>query len=321
MKSLASEIINTPTRTGEIVDQLVAAHESLNHDGPSMYLDLEGVNLCRSGSISILTLLLDSGVVGNRRVYLLDVHELGARAFTTAGAKGKTLQDILQDEKIPKVFFDVRNDSDALFALYGVALRGVEDVQLMESAARKTTAQRRLLNGLARCVESNQAVLAVGGRGSVAGWKQAKQTGERLFKPEMGGSYAVFNTRPIPKDIVAYAIGDVQFLPDLRNAFWKNRTVKWRDMVLDESKKRVALSQRADYQPHGRDRALAPWSKEQNTILDQWNYTPAPRTDLDDFFGPDDDPIDDREYDWDDIGPTSCRDVIDDWDMHYYYSD
>jgi exonuclease 3'-5' domain-containing protein 1 len=81
------------------------------------------------------------------------------------------------------------------------------------------------------------------------------------------------------------------------------------------------LSQRADYQPHGRDRALAPWSKEQNTILDQWNYTPAPRTDLDDFFGPDDDPMDDRGYDWDDFGPTSCRDVIDDWDMHYYYSD
>jgi exonuclease 3'-5' domain-containing protein 1 len=311
MKSLASEIINTPTRTGEIVDHLVAVHESPNHDGPSMYLDLEGVNLCRSGSISILTLLLDSGVVGSRHVYLLDVHELGARAFTTAGARGKTLQDILQDEKIPKVFFDVHNDSDALFALYGVALRGVEDVQLMESAARKTTTQRRLLNGLARCVESNQTVLAVGGRGSVAGWKQAKQTGERLFKPEMGGSYAVFNTRPILKDIVAYAVGDVQFLPDLHNTFWMNRSVMWRDLVLDESKKRVALSQRADYQPHGRDRALAPWNKEQNAILDQLNYTPAPRND----------PMDDRGYDWDDVGPTSCRDVIDDWDMHYYYSD
>jgi exonuclease 3'-5' domain-containing protein 1 len=99
---------------------------------PTMYIDLEGVDLCREGSISILTLLVDTGIPSGC-VYLVDVHTLGAQVFNTAGAKKKTLKDILQDKEIPKVFFDVRNDSDALFAHFGVALQGIADVQLLES--------------------------------------------------------------------------------------------------------------------------------------------------------------------------------------------
>ena len=59
-----------------------------------MYIDLEGVNLCREGSISILTLLIDTRIPTGR-VYLIDVHTLGAQAFNTASAKQTTLKDIL----------------------------------------------------------------------------------------------------------------------------------------------------------------------------------------------------------------------------------
>ena len=34
----------------------------------------------------------------------------------------------------------------------------------------------------------------------LASWKAAKEKGERLFKAEHGGSYEVFNQRPIPED-------------------------------------------------------------------------------------------------------------------------
>jgi exonuclease 3'-5' domain-containing protein 1 len=91
----------------------------------------------------------------NSRIYLIDVHTLGAEVFRTPGTEGKTLKDILQDKQIPKVFFDVRNDSDALYAHFYVALQEIEDVQLMESATRKTTQSRRLLSGLKACVENN----------------------------------------------------------------------------------------------------------------------------------------------------------------------
>jgi exonuclease 3'-5' domain-containing protein 1 len=181
-----------------------------------MYIDLEGMDLCREGSLSILTLLIDTGIPTGR-VYLIDVHTLGAQAFNTTGTKRKTLKDILQDEKIPKVFFDVRNDSDALFTHFGVALRGVQDVQLMESATRKTTVSRKFLSSLAKCDENN--VLMIFSGSGQAGWKLAKEKGERLFKAEHGGSYEVFNQHPIPEDIISYCIGDDQYLPELRDRF------------------------------------------------------------------------------------------------------
>jgi len=257
-----------------------------------MYIDLEGVDLCREGSLSILTILIDTGIPTGR-VCLVDVHMLGAQAFSTTGVKRKTLKDVLQDEKIPKVFFDVRNDSDALFAHFGVALQGVEDVQLMESATRGTTGSRKFLSSLAKCVEKN-VLLSL--RGSdLASWKLAKEKGERMFKAEHGGSYEVFNQRPIPEEIISYCVGDVRCLPELRDRFWNSQTYRWRDLVNEESKKRIAASQRPEYQPHGPDRAVAPWSEDQNRTLDQWNYVPPRRDYFDEVFDSHEDLL---ERDW-----------------------
>jgi exonuclease 3'-5' domain-containing protein 1 len=308
LQECKTEIINTTAQIADLVDWLVLRHAPPRPHKPTMYLDLEGVNLCREGSLSILTLLIDTGIP-TKRVCLIDVHTLGEPAFTTAGAKGTTLQDILQDATIPKVFFDVRNDSDALFAHFGVALQGAEDVQLMESAARKTTTSREFLNGLASCVRD---YLGFGG-GRLAGWKLAKEKGERLFKREHGGSYEVFNRRPMPEDIIAYCVGDVQYLPELRAKFWAYR---WRDLVEGECKKRVAASQRSDYRPHGEGRAIAPWSEEQNMALDQWHNPPC---DL--GWSCESDEDEDDGDDWYDDGPTSCRDIIDTCDWGFYYSD
>jgi len=287
---IETEVINTTEQIGSLVDWLVFRHAPPVPYSPTMYIDLEGSDLCRDGSLSILTLLIDTGIP-TRRVYLVDVHILGAQAFNTSGVKRKTLKDILQDEKIPKVFFDVRNDSDALFAHFSVALQGVEDVQLMESATRRTTASRKFLSGLARCVEKN-VPMSLGGS-DLASWKQVKEKGERLFKAEHGGSYEVFNQRPIPEDIVSYCVGDVQYLPELRDRFWKTQTFRWRDLVNEESMKRVSASQKPDYQPHSSDRAVSPWSEDQNRTLDQWNYMP-PRDYFDEAFDSYEDWYDDR---------------------------
>ncbi len=294
MKDIKTDIINTTKQIGDLVDWLVAPPFQYS---PTMYIDLEGVNLCREGYVSILTLLIDTDEIPTRRVYLIDVHVLDAQAFTTTGVKQKkTLKDILQDEGIPKVFFDVRNDSDALFAHFGVQLQGVEDVQLMESATRKTTQSRRLLSGLAKCVEKH-APMSFGGSGGSGSWKLAKEKGERLFKPEYGGSYEVFNQRPIPEEIVDYCVGDVQCLPELRDRFWGTRTGAWRDLVKEESERRVAASKRAEYQPHGREKAMATWSVDQNRTLDQWTSVAPPR----DYFDENFDPYDDQDDEQDDI--------------------
>lgn len=286
--TIETELINTAAQISSLVDWLVLRHgTTASPSSPTMHIDLEGIKLSRHGSISIVTLLIDTGILA-RRVYLLDAHVLGAQAFNTAGVRGKTLKDVLQDEKVPKVFFDVRNDSDALFAHLGVALQGVEDVQLMKSATRKTTGSRKLVNGLAKTIEQN----ALLGSSDRASWKSAKEKGERLFKAEHGGSYEVFNQHPLLPEILTYCVGDVQYLPELRDMFWKAQTLQWRNLVLEESKNRVVLSQQLDYQPYGPNRTLAPWSEDQNRTLDQGNYVP-PRDYFDQEFEPDDDGADD----------------------------
>ncbi|PQE09318.1 3 -5 exonuclease protein [Rutstroemia sp. NJR-2017a BVV2] len=267
MKNIKTEIIDTTKQIGDLVDWLILRHASPETYKPTMYIDLEGIDLCREGSLSIFTLLIDTGIP-TTRVYLIDVYSLGPQAFNTTGIQSKTLKDILQDEKIPKVFFDVRNDSDALFAHFGVALQGVEDVQLMESATRTTTRSRKYLNGLAKCVEK-----CVPYDSDLTSWKLAKEKGERMFKAEHGGSCEIFNQRPIPDDIISYCVGDVQYLPMLWDKFrWK--TNRWRDLVNDATKQRVAASQKPEYLPHGPNRTLAPWNTDQNRRLDEWNYVP-----------------------------------------------
>jgi exonuclease 3'-5' domain-containing protein 1 len=218
--------------------------------------------------------------------------------FRTPGTKGKTLKDILQDKQILKIFFDVRNDSDALYAHFDVSLQGIEDVQLMESATRKTSQSRRLLSGLKACVENNVTSIDRSGQTS---WKVAKENGEQLFKAERGGSYEILNQRPIPEDLVAYCVGDVQHLPELRDKFWTNRTSRWRALVREESMKRVLTSQSPEYQPHGSHKALSSWSQEHNTVLNEWGS------------------LQDDDWDWQDDA-TSWRDCVDDCDTVYYFN-
>lgn len=59
-----------------------------------------------------------------------------------------------------------------------------------------------------------------------------------------------------------------------------------------ETLQRVFHSQRPGYQPHGQNRALAPWSREQNSALDEWNYIPPRHHDHDEDFNVDEEPDD-----------------------------
>lgn len=98
MRKITTEIINTTKQIGDLVDWLILRHEPPEPYKPTMYIDLEGVNLCRDGSLSIFTLLIDTGIP-TIRVCLIDVHSLGEQAFNATGIKQRTLKDILQNER------------------------------------------------------------------------------------------------------------------------------------------------------------------------------------------------------------------------------
>lgn len=55
MRDIKTEIIDTTAQIRDLVDWLVFRHSPPVPDSPTIYIDLEGVDLCRDGSISILT--------------------------------------------------------------------------------------------------------------------------------------------------------------------------------------------------------------------------------------------------------------------------
>ena len=229
---------------------LIGALRSPPKLSPCAYIDLEGVRLSRHGSISLVTIFVQS----QNCVYLLDVHKLQSAAFNTAAADGTTLKSILQSSDIIKAFFDLRNDSDALYHHFGVRLSGVEDIQLMENAARPAF-QRRYVNGLDRCITKDAPISPA----EKQGWKAAKEKRLMLFHPNKGGSYDIFNERPINANIERYCVIDVQFLPLLRNLYWGRLDNAWKAKVIHETKKRVQDSQSPTYQPHSEEKKFGPW--------------------------------------------------------------
>ncbi|KAF7589425.1 hypothetical protein BBP40_004295 [Aspergillus hancockii] len=220
--------LNTAIGVADIVEELF----ELPTDPPSLYLDLEGINLSRHGSTSIL--------------------QIFENAFSKAASNGQTLKNLLETEDILKVFFDVRNVSDALYNHFGIEFAGVHDPQLMELATRSFS--KRYVHGLARCIE-NDAPMTVSERNA---WKLGKERGLKLFAPERGGSYEVFNVRPLAEDIMQYCVQDVQFLPRLWQKYNRKLSQGWAAKVQAEVRNRILTSRSALYNGKGRHMALAP---------------------------------------------------------------
>jgi exonuclease 3'-5' domain-containing protein 1 len=81
-----------------------------------------------------------------------------------------------------------------------------------------------------------------------------------LFAPENGGSYEVFNTRPLQDEIMSYCLQDIVFLPILWETFiTKLKGSRWLSKVEIETAKRVQISQTQAYEPHGDHKYLGPW--------------------------------------------------------------
>lgn len=239
----------------ELIDDVSALQsflETVNQQPPhAFFIDVEGIQLSRNGSISILSIYIPE----HNKTYLIDMHGLGSAAFTTS-TLGVSLKGILEDSYQRKVIFDVRNDSDALFAHFQVSLSGVEDLQLMELSCRRGS--RAFISGLARCVESDSGL----GSAEVALWKQNKDRGTQLFAPEQGGRYEVFNERPLRSEMVDYCVQDVVIMKRLYDVYMSKLDDFWREEVKTSTLTRIQQSKSPTYQPHSREKARGPWSDD-----------------------------------------------------------
>ncbi|KAF9882708.1 hypothetical protein FE257_005503 [Aspergillus nanangensis] len=234
-----------------------------------------------------------------------------------------SIKRILESPTTLKVLFDARRDSDALFSLYGISLDGIRDVQLMELGTRRGS--KCFLSSLEECIKNDSTI-------SVAEkkvWKKIKNDGRELL------GY-VLNERPVRPEVQRYCAGDVIFLPELFNKHKVTLSQPgkkfWELHVLEATKERIRLSQSQMFNPVETG-ARSPWddySLEEE--VNQWNDDILDEAIISQNDGLNDiydlmNIMDEEDYglandhSWVDDGPTSCRDIINDCDYDYYYSD
>ncbi|KAF3068381.1 hypothetical protein GL218_08249 [Daldinia childiae] len=223
----------------------------------TLYLDFEGKNLSRNGTLTILTVL----VYPTQVISLIDIQTLGTSAFTTSSTNGKTLKAILEDPLTPKCIWDVRNDADALWAHHHVYLRGVIDVQLLENASR--TGDKTYIRGLNICVEKDLKLKFM----ELHSWIKTKRDIQALMPNN------IFAHRPLDAETIRYCSNDVVYLPALRETYIQRIDSQWIEKVMDESARRVVDACSPSYESQSGTKKLGPWGsglEKAELALEEW---------------------------------------------------
>ncbi|KAI0471684.1 ribonuclease H-like domain-containing protein [Xylariaceae sp. FL0804] len=219
--------------------------------GSTLFVDLEGQSLGRHGTITHITIMDWSSPV-HYTIFVIDVQRLKELAFTTIDKNGKSLKKIFEDPGITKYFWDVRNDADALWAHYGVGLKGVIDIQLLENASRPGY-NKDFVRGLKSAVQSDIEL----GAAEKSRWVRTKEQVTRQMSDN------VFVTRPRDTEILQYCRDDVVHLPALRDVYMKRIKEDWLEKAKRESANRVQVAQSPDYDPRSPKKAEGPWARWQ----------------------------------------------------------
>lgn len=215
--------------------------------GNTIYLDLEGKNLSRNGTLTLVTMLIQPQNVTR----VIDVLSLGESAFDIESEEGTSLRSILENPDIPKSIWDTRNDADALWAHFRVALAGVTDVQLLENASRPEWMENSRLSGLAKAILYDIKL----GFMERERWLRTKDSIRNLMSQD------VFSTRPLDPKTLLYCINDVVHLPALQKYYMQRITPDWLAKARRESNLRIADARSPGYQPQSPDKVFAPWTR------------------------------------------------------------
>jgi len=117
---------------------------------------------------------------------------------------------------------------------------------------------KEFLAGLPKCIQNNKKL----SDSAKKTWQRAKDTGKRLYDPQKGGRYEVFNERPLKLELLTYCRQDVELLPSLWELYSCKLRVPtngfWRSMVKEAIKDRIKLSQSTGYDGQAKSKACGP---------------------------------------------------------------
>ena len=178
-------------------------------DPPTLYLDVQGINIAPHNSISLVVLFnlaLD-------HIYFVDLFLLGAAAFNTPNKSGTTLRSVLESDKVPKVFFGLTTQRAAFKTHFNIALRNATDIQLLKAVR----APPNTYVTLDYCVEQDGQLPKRG----LQDWKEARAKARKMFTGPVGSDVCFLN-RDLAPDIVVYCIQNVAQLPILWHVYLRS---------------------------------------------------------------------------------------------------
>ena len=219
---------------------------NLKNDATKIFCDMEGENLGKPpGTISLLQMTIGG------HTWIFDVTVLGKKVFNTMGPHGQSIRGVFESTGIIKVWWDVRNDANALYFHYQIRLDGVEDMQLMELATR-TGRSRERRAGLGDCVGVEGIASGKMTREEAYNWTAVKRAGKSYFKTNALG-YGVFDVRPLPPLARMYAGQDTCQMPMLYSVYLgRMRYAEFSmDFVVKETSLEVEESCKESWKPQG----------------------------------------------------------------------
>jgi len=204
-------------------------------------VDFEGMKLCRLGPLCLIQMTVSDDPT---LVYVLDVHVLGRKAFTLTTPNGTSMKRVLEEQSIRKVWFDPRNDVDALYHQFEIMPRGIFDLQLAEVADRRSRGLNvHYVQGLHKCLAQCSQLHD---EGKVFA-ERINTLGKSLFEPQNGGDYEVFRRRPLHPVILVYAAHDSRYMLMLYHHYLSAISRDWIPRVLAGSEQRARWCLNEEY--------------------------------------------------------------------------
>lgn len=228
-----------------------------------LYVELHGHRLSRQGDLSLIAVR----AYPHPEVYVIDIQSLGHEAFTTRSVFGLTLQSILENKGLRKVFWDVRDAADALWGHHGVRLEGVVDLQLLENASRHSPRCQgwgRRGSGSA----SSPSQTYVNDLDAAVRRDLYLPTAEREHIARLRRTVTcrlpltAFRLRPLDDDTIAFCANGIRYLPQLRTVYMERITCEWLPKVKVETARRLEAAFGPPYNPESPSRTLGPWGNE-----------------------------------------------------------
>lgn len=255
----AHTMVDTVDSLQACVDEIVSIAKPYKPgECPDLMLDAEGGNgHGRHNNLNFIQVMS----VSADKTWIIDTRVLGQKVMDTpSSTTGRTFGQILEDKSIAKVLWDTRQDSDAIYAHFGIHMRGIHDLQVMEAAVRPGSRAKAL--GLADAIE--QLPKEYLSPLTIQVWKEIKEDG-RLFCKANGG-YRAFDIRPAAPVLEDYAANDCSVLPILYRCYMNSgcKDKKLRDepelmdLVLRASARRVDASLDPDYRGNSESSYLGP---------------------------------------------------------------